>query len=153
MKIRALWVGKTRNAPLGKAIGDLSSRISHLAPFQIDELRDVRNADDRKRTDQESRRLLQAIRPSDFVIALDTKGKAYTSNGLARFIEKHMTENPKDLVFLIGGPAGLSPEVLDRADLKWSLSTLTFSHDLARTMVMEQIYRALSIIKNLPYAR
>lgn len=153
MKIRVVWVGKTKNASLAEVSNDMASRIRHLSGFEISELKETRISDDKKRIEAEGEKILGGIDRSDYVIALDTEGRAHSSEAIATFIGKHLAENPRDLVFVVGGPAGLSNGVRKRANLVWSLSKLTFSHDLARTVLMEQLYRALAIIKNLPYAR
>jgi 23S rRNA (pseudouridine1915-N3)-methyltransferase len=153
MKVRVVWVGKTRNAGLAAVCEDMASRIGHLTPFDLTELKESRVSDDRKRIDTEGRRILQNLAPSDLLVALDAGGRTFSSEALARFIGRHRSENPRDLVFVVGGPAGFSGAVRERADLVWSLSTLTFTHDLARAVLMEQIYRALSILHHLPYAR
>jgi 23S rRNA (pseudouridine1915-N3)-methyltransferase len=108
---------------------------------------------DRERIAAESDRIAARIAPTDFVVALDERGQGKTSAWIGSLIEKHMQEGARDLVFVVGGPAGLSDAIRKRADLAWSLSNLTLSHDLARTVLLEQIYRALALIRNLPYAR
>ena len=153
MKIRVIWVGKTRNASLSAVCKDMAGRIGHLAGFEIAELKELKAANDRQRIEAEGEKILDRIDRSDYLIALDSGGRSYSSSGFAEFISRHMTESPRDLVFAVGGPAGLSEAVTRRANLIWSFSKLTFSHDLARAILMEQIYRALSIVNNLPYAR
>jgi 23S rRNA (pseudouridine1915-N3)-methyltransferase len=153
MKIRVVWVGRTRNKSLAAVSNDLAGRIQHMIGFEIVELRESRIPDDRKRIEAEGSKILDSLSGADFVIALEAGGRTFTSPGFATFISRHMSENPRDLVFVVGGPAGLSDAIRTRADMEVSLSTLTVSHDLARTMLIEQLYRALSIIRNLPYAR
>jgi 23S rRNA (pseudouridine1915-N3)-methyltransferase len=153
MKIRVVWVGKTKNASLRAVCDDMSARIHHLTAFDISEQKEIRTSDDRKRIESEGERILGRIEGSDYVVALDTAGRSHSSETIATFIGKHMVENPRDLVFVVGGPAGLSGAVRKRSNLTWSLSTLTFSHDLARTILMEQLYRALATINNLPYVK
>jgi 23S rRNA (pseudouridine1915-N3)-methyltransferase len=84
---------------------------------------------------------------------LDPKGKSWTSEQLAKFVQQHMTSDPRRMTFVIGDYAGLPDEVKKRADVLWSLSPLTFTHDLTRVLLLEQLYRALSIIHNLPYSK
>ena len=90
---------------------------------------------------------------SDRVVILDPKGKSWTSDQLAKFIQQHMTSDPRRLTFVIGDYAGLPADIKKRADVQWSLSSLTLTHELARVLLLEQLYRALSIIHNFPYAR
>ncbi|MFZ2508962.1 MAG: 23S rRNA (pseudouridine(1915)-N(3))-methyltransferase RlmH [Steroidobacteraceae bacterium] len=100
----------------------------------------------------EGRRMQAAIGPRDYVVALDLNGRAMSTAELARWLERRLTDG-RDLAFLIGGPDGLAPELLQRADMKWSLSPLTWPHGLARVMVAEQLYRAHSILHGHPYHR
>ena len=86
-------------------------------------------------------------------MVLDPKGKSWTSEQLASFVEQHMTSDPRRLTFVIGDYEGVPDEVKNRADVQWSLSPLTFTHDLTRVLLLEQIYRALTIIRNIPYSR
>ncbi len=153
MKLKVLWLGKTKNSRLASVCKEFAARSDHFVGTEITELKEPRVNDERKRIELEAERLLSAIDPSAFVVALDPLGRSLTSHAFARFLEKHMTENPRDLIFVVGGHAGLSDLVKQRANLCWSLSDLTYSHDLARAVLLEQIYRALTIIRNLPYAR
>lgn len=153
MKVRVVWVGKTKNAGLAAASRDLAGRIGHLTAFEITELRQVRDPDDRKRTRLEGERILAALGEKEIVVVLDAGGREMSSEQFARFLGQHQREDPRGLAFVVGGPAGLSEPVRKRASHTWSLSRLTFSHDLARTVLLEQIYRGFSILHNLPYAR
>ena len=153
MKLRILWLGKTRNSNLASVCKDFASRSGHFVGTEITELREPRVKAERKRVELEGERLLSAIDRSAFVVALDPLGHSYTSEEFAGFLEKQMTENPRDLIFVVGGHAGLADSCKKRANLLWSVSPLTYSHDLARAVLLEQIYRALTIIRNLPYAR
>ena len=139
MKLRVVWVGKTKNPPLAKLCDDYISRIRHFLPLEI---ADVKQA-----------KLLAALDDSDRVVVLDPKGKSWTSDQLAKFIQQHMTSDPRRLTFVIGDYAGLPPDVKKRADVQWSLSPLTFTHDMTRLLLLEQIYRALAIIHNFPYSK
>jgi 23S rRNA (pseudouridine1915-N3)-methyltransferase len=98
------------------------------------------------------RRMLELIGPHDYVVALEVTGRAMTTVELARWLESRFAGG-RDLAFVIGGPDGIAPEVLERADFRWSLSPLTWPHGLARIMVAEQLYRAQSILKGHPYHR
>jgi 23S rRNA (pseudouridine1915-N3)-methyltransferase len=153
MKLRILWLGKTKNAKLAAVFEELLTRSNHFVGTEITELKEPRVKEEKKRVQLEGERLLSVIDHSTFVVALDPLGRAYTSKEFSAFLEKHMTEDPRDLVFVVGGHAGLSESVKKRANLLWSLSSLTYSHDLARAVLLEQIYRALTIIRNIPYAR
>jgi 23S rRNA (pseudouridine1915-N3)-methyltransferase len=135
MKLRVVWIGKTKDPSMAKLCSDYTARIKHFLPIEIAELKQAK------------------VDPSDRLVALDPRGKSWTSETFAKFLQQHMTSDPRRLTFIIGDYEGLSETVKERADVLWSLSPLTFTHDLTRVLLLEQIYRALTIIKNLPYAR
>jgi 23S rRNA (pseudouridine1915-N3)-methyltransferase len=135
MKLRVVWIGKTKDPSMAKLCSDYTARIKHFLPIEIVEVKQPK------------------FEPSDRLVALDPGGKSWTSEGFAKFLQQHMTSDPRRLTFIIGDYEGLSETVKGRADVLWSLSPLTFTHDLTRVLLLEQIYRALTIIKNLPYAR
>jgi 23S rRNA (pseudouridine1915-N3)-methyltransferase len=139
MKLRIVWVGKTKNPHITKLSTDYAARIKHFLPLEIAEVKE--------------QKILSSLDGPDRVVVLDPKGKSWTSEQLAKFLQQHMTSDPRRLTFVIGDFAGLAPEVKDRADVQWSLSPLTFTHELARVLLLEQLYRALSIIHNLPYSK
>jgi 23S rRNA (pseudouridine1915-N3)-methyltransferase len=139
MKLRVLWVGKTRNPPLAALCEDYAHRIRHFLPLEIAEVKETR--------------ILATINDSDRVLVLDPAGKAWTSGQFAQFLQRHMSTDPRRLTFVVGDYGGLPPEVKKRADVVWSLSPLTFTHEIARVLLLEQVYRALSIIHNFPYSK
>ena len=139
MKFRVVWVGKTKDPNAAKLCQDYAARVRHFLPLEI--------------VESKEEKILSLLGTSDRVVVLDPKGKAWTSEQFAKFIGQHMTADPRRLTFVIGDYAGLPAEVRKRADREWSLSPLTFTHELARVLLLEQIYRALSIIHNFPYAR
>jgi 23S rRNA (pseudouridine1915-N3)-methyltransferase len=147
VKIRVVWIGKTRDANLTRLIADYSTRIAHFLPVDIVELKDP------KRRDMEGGRILAALDASERVVILDPAGKSRNSEEFAALVARHMREDPRSLTFVIGGYSGLSLDVKKRADLTLSLSPLTFTHDLSRVLLLEQIYRALSIIHHHPYSK
>lgn len=148
MKLRVLWVGKTKNPQLAKLCADYASRIEHFLPLNIVEVKEPKGG-----MRAEAEKILAAVDGSDRVVVLDPKGKFWTSGQLAKFIQQHMTSDPRRLTFVIGGYEGLEDSVKDRSDVQWSLSPLTFTHDLTRVVLLEQLYRALSIIHNHPYSK
>jgi len=152
MKLRVLWIGKTRDSSLARLISEYESRINHFLPLEIVEVRDPR-LNESRRQEAEGEKLLNAIDSSDRVILLDSRGKTWTSDQFANFVARHMRDDPRRLTFVIGGFSGVSESVKKRADLTWSLSPLTFTHDLCRVLILEQIYRALAIIHKHPYAK
>ena len=139
MKLRVIWVGKTKNTPLAKLCDDYIGRIKHFLPLEILEVKEAK---------------LQGIVDfADRVIALDPSGKTCNSQEFAKFVQQHMTSDPRALTFVIGDYAGLPDNLKRRADRAWSLSPLTFTHDLTRVLLLEQVYRALTVIHNLPYSK
>ena len=148
MKLRVLWVGKTKNPQIAKLCAEYASRIEHFLPLNIVEVKEPEGG-----MRAEAEKIESALGDSDRVVVLDPKGKVWTSEQLAKFIQQHMTSDSRRLTFVIGGYEGLADSVRSRADVQWSLSPLTFTHDLTRVLLLEQLYRALSIIHNLPYSR
>ena len=139
MKLRVVWVGKTKNPQAARLCEDYAKRIKHFLPLEIAEVRE--------------QKILGSLDTSDRVVVLDPKGESWTSERFAKFIGHHMTADPRRLTFIIGDYGGLPADVKKRADLEWSLSPLTITHELARVFLLEQIYRALSIIHNFPYSK
>lgn len=154
MRITFFLIGKTDKEYLRLGMNLYQERISHYIPFQKKILPDVkRNV---KRTEIEHKNiegklLLKSIIPSDILILFDEQGKEYSSMKFAGFIQNFMISGMKHLVFAIGGPYGFSEDVMKRANFKVSLSKMTFPHQLVRLIILEQIYRAFSIIKGEPY--
>ena len=142
MKLRIVWVGRTKNPQMAKLCEDYVARIEHFLPLEITEVKDVKES-----------KFLAALDSADRVVVLDPKGKSWTSEAFAKFAQQHMTSDPRRLTFVIGDYAGLPLAVKKRADVEWSFSPLTFTHDLTRVLLLEQIYRALSIIHNFPYSK
>ena len=148
MTLRVVWVGKTKNSQLANLCTDYISRIKHFLPLNIAEVKEPKAG-----TNAEAEKILAALDASDRVVVLDPKGQSWSSDQLAAFVQKHMNSDSRRLTFIIGGPEGLSDKVKKRAEIQWSLSPLTFTHDLTRLILLEQLYRALTMIRNLPYSR
>jgi 23S rRNA (pseudouridine1915-N3)-methyltransferase len=153
MKLRLIWLGKTRDPHLAALSKDFAARIEHSLPIEITELKDVKSGDGERRLQDEASRILGALDSSDRVILLDAGGAMWSSSQLADFLGKHMNEEQRRLTFVIGGFGGTAESVRKRADRKWSLSPLTFTHDMTRVLVLEQLYRALAILNNHPYSK
>jgi 23S rRNA (pseudouridine1915-N3)-methyltransferase len=139
MKLRVVWVGKTKNLNLAKLCDDYIARIRHFLPVEITEVKEPK--------------LPTVLDASDRVIVLDPAGKSWTSDQFKKFLEQHLSTDPRRLTFVIGDYAGLPASIKKQSDVEWSLSPLTFTHELARVLLLEQLYRALSTIRNFPYAR
>ena len=154
MKITLLTVGKTDRDWVKQGLDLYISRLKHYIPFtltEIPELKNVSSLSESQIKTKEGELILKLLRPSDDVILLDEKGKQYTSMEFSRLIQDKMTYSGRDIVFVIGGAYGFAPEVYDRASSKISLSKMTFSHQMVRTIFVEQIYRAFTIMKGEPY--
>jgi 23S rRNA (pseudouridine1915-N3)-methyltransferase len=154
MKIILLAIGKTVDKQLAAAIERYVDRISHYAPFEFKILPDVKNVrggnPDRQK-ELEGAQFLSQIQPGDHVVLLDERGKELTSRQFSENVEKYMLTLQRNLIFVIGGAYGFSPDVYARADSKLSLSRMTFSHEMVRLFFTEQIYRAFTIIRGEPY--
>ena len=155
MKIRLLAAGTRLPGWVDAACADYARRFGSDLRFELVEIplaeRGAR-ADLARATAREGEKMLGLIRAGDFVVALEVGGKPMSTGQLALWLEARRREG-QDLVFLIGGPDGLAPGCLERADLRLSLSALTFPHGLARVMLIEQLYRACSVNKGHPYHR
>lgn len=152
MKLVFLMVGKTNEKYFNDAILEYEKRIKRFIPFEIITIPDskgIKSADVLKETEGEL--ILKQVKSDDFLILLDEKGKSFSSIKFASYVEKLLSRSDKRIIFAIGGAYGFSNGVYDRADDKISLSEMTFSHQLVRVVFTEQLYRAFTIINNLPY--
>lgn len=153
MKLRVVWIGKTRSRELSALIDDFLERLRRFVPAEITEIRDPRTGNDKRQLAAEEERLLAALDSDDRVVVLDAGGQAWSSQQLAQFVGKHLGSDPRRLTFVIGGYGGTTEKVKARAERKWSLSPLTFTHEMTRLIVVEQLYRAMCILKNHPYSK
>jgi 23S rRNA (pseudouridine1915-N3)-methyltransferase len=154
MKIQILFTGKTRFPFIREGIEEYRKRLIHYADFQIKNLPDLKNTGswpEKKIKSVEGRNLLKAIDPRDYLILLDEGGKQMDSLAFAGFLEKQAYGSSRTLLFVIGGAYGFSEEAYQRADMKMSLSKMTFSHQLVRLIFLEQLYRAFTIVRGEPY--
>ena len=149
-----LTVGKTDVRWVREGLDLYVSRLGHYVPFQLTEIPELKNASALSQDqvkEKEGDLVLAALKPSDEVILLDEHGKEYRSLEFAAFLEGRMARSGRDLVFVIGGAYGFAKKVYDRADSKLSLSKMTFSHQMVRTIFAEQLYRAFTILRGEPY--
>lgn len=154
MKIELMAVGRTQSGYLAEGIKMYYSRIEHYIPFSMTLLPDIKatkSLSEQQQKEREGQQMLASFSPSDTVILLDERGKELTSREFSGFIDKKMSSGLKRLVFVIGGPYGFSDAVYARADGKISLSRMTFSHEMVRLFFVEQIYRAMTIMRGEPY--
>jgi 23S rRNA (pseudouridine1915-N3)-methyltransferase len=152
MRLQIIWPGKTKDARLKALIDDYSDRLSHFVRCEVVELREESRSD-RAGIDRESARISDALRSGAVKVVLDPAGVEWTSPELANEVRKWENSGIKEVAFIIGGPRGLSEEVCARADKRWSLSRLTLTHEMARVLLFEQLYRAYTIVHNLPYQK
>lgn len=154
MKIVLLQTGKTNERYLNDGIDLFSERLQKYTAFDIftlPEIRNTRNMPVGEQKEREGGKILQFLKSDDYVVALDEKGRELTTIELSQKVEKIFMLNKKRIVFIIGGPYGFSEKVFIRADLRLSLSKLTFSHQVVRLLFMEQLYRVFTVIKGEPY--
>ncbi|MBO7379568.1 MAG: 23S rRNA (pseudouridine(1915)-N(3))-methyltransferase RlmH [Bacteroidales bacterium] len=149
-----MFTGRTTGRLFQEAIADYADRLTHYLPFSIEELPDLKNArnlSEEQQKEREADMLFEKLQPGDVLVLLDERGREFTSREFSQFIEQKMHTVPKRLVFLIGGPYGFAPRVYEAAQQKISLSKMTFSHQMVRLFLVEQIYRACTIMHGEPY--
>ncbi len=153
MKIQLILTGKTTDARIASLIDEYRERLRHYVPFELVVIPDLKNA--KSLTEEqvkaaEGEAILSRLTPAMEVILLDEHGREFRSVEYAGWLQKKMGSG-RDLTLVIGGPYGFSPAVYQRADGKLSLSQMTFSHQMIRIMAIEQIYRAMTILRGEPY--
>ena len=154
MKIILLTVGKTTNSHLIKLQEEYQNRLKFYIPFEsivIPELKNTKNLSISEQIEKEADLIFKQFENNDEIILLDDKGKQYTSVGFSEFISKKILASYKRMIFVVGGPYGFSERVYQKAKAKVSLSTMTFSHQMIRLIFVEQLYRAMTILKGEPY--
>lgn len=154
MNIKLLAIGKTDNKALQTLIDDYTKRLSFYVKFDLEiiaDIKNVKNLSEKQQKEKEGELILSKIGSTDHLILLDENGKTFSSVGFADELQKKMNAGIKTLVFVIGGPYGFSEEVYKKANGKISLSAMTFSHQMVRLFIIEQIYRGFTILKNEPY--
>ena len=155
MRVRLIAVGSRMPKWVREAYEDYITRLAlglKVTLVEIEPGQRTAGRPPQKAMGAEGQKLLAALRKDDYVVALDERGAEMTTRELAAWLGNRM-QSGRDLAFLVGGPDGFVPEVLARADLKWSLSRLTFPHALVRVVLAEQLYRAHGVLANHPYHR
>lgn len=150
MKFRFVWIGKTRDKNWRALQEEYLRRLSHFVKCELTEIRDSAAHEG---PEIEGERILATLNPKTFAALLDVKGEPISSPNLAFEIEKWQNRGVKEVSFIIGGAHGFSRRVAERADISLSLSFLTFTHEMARVILLEQLYRAHTIIKGFPYQK
>lgn len=154
MKVSLLLVGKTVNKHFVELIDDYAQRVKHYIGFDITvipELKNTKSLSAEQQKQQEGELILKQLQPGDHVVLLDEHGKELRSVEFSKYMEQRMHTVSKRLVFIIGGSYGFSPEVYAKAIEKISLSKMTFSHQMVRLIFVEQLYRAMTIMRGEPY--
>jgi len=154
MKIKLLAIGKTDDKNLHMLIEAYQNRLRHYINFEIELIADIKNAKnltEAQQKEKEGELILKKLTATDVLILLDEKGIQFSSVAFSEYLQKKMNAGVKQLVLVIGGPYGFSDAVYQQAQGKISLSKMTFSHQMIRLFVVEQLYRAFTILKNEPY--
>lgn len=154
MKITFLQTGRTTDKRLLSLIDDYASRVSHYIPFEvvtIPELKNTKALSEAVQREREGDLILKQLRASDHVVLLDEAGREMRSVDFAAYIDRLQVQSLRRVVFIIGGPYGFSPAVYAAAREKVSLSQMTFSHQMVRLFFVEQLYRAMTILRGEPY--
>ena len=154
MKIKLLTIGKTDDKNLQALIRTYENRLKHYIKFELEVIPDIKNTknlSEKQQKEKEGDLILKKIVATDNLILLDEKGYEFRSVEFSRFLQKKMNGGIKQMELVIGGPYGFSEKIYQKASGKISLSKMTFSHQMIRLFVVEQIYRAFTILKNEPY--
>ena len=154
MKTHLILVKKTTDPHISALIDDYAGRLKHYLSFDITvvpELRKNKKMTEQQQKQLEGEQILRIVQPGDYVVLLDEHGRELRSVEFAQWMTDKMNTLPHRLVFIIGGPYGFSEEVYAAARQKLSLSRMTFSHQMVRLIFIEQLYRAMTIIRGEPY--
>lgn len=153
MKIKFLWIGKSKNNHFNKIFNEYTTRLHHYVKNEIVELRDIKISTKEKELHKkrEADLILSKFESSDYVILLDERGKHFTSVEYSKWIQHKMNISISSLVFVIAGAYGAHENLKQRADYQLALSQMTLTHDMARIFILEQTYRAFTIQRGEKY--
>lgn len=154
MEISLISIGKVSSTWIQEGISIFESRINKYIKFSLKVLPDIKNSKSLSKNDikaEEGRQIIENIQTSDLVVLMDERGKEFTSRELSEWFQKQMNTGRKRIVLIIGGPYGFSEEVYKRSDVKIALSKMTFTHEMAKLILVEQIYRSMTILRGEPY--
>jgi len=152
MKLRFIWPGKTKDEHLRALVGEYLKRLQRFVRCEVIETREVAGSNPAG-VQKESQRILDAIPANSLMVLLDVKGRESTSHQLADEVRGWENNSVKEVAIVIGGQDGFSSAVAERANHRWRLSRLTLTHEMARVLVLEQVYRAYTINRGLPYQK
>ena len=152
MRLKFIWPGKTKDERLRSLIDEYTKRLSRFTRCEVAEVKESR-VRDAPAVNKESLRILEAIGDSTLAVLLDLNGREWSSQELASQVQRWERNAVKEIAIVIGGPEGLSPEVQSRANVRWRLTPLTLTHEMARVLAVEQLYRAYAINRGLPYQK
>ena len=150
MKFRFVWIGKTKDKHWKALQEEYLKRLSHFVKCDVTDIKDSARHEG---PEIEGKRILDSLNPKSFAVLLDVTGKGVSSHQLSAEIERWQNAGHKEVTFMIGGFEGASKAIRERADLLLSLSFLTFTHEMARVVLLEQLYRGYSILKGFPYQK
>lgn len=153
MHLKIVWVGRTKSEPLRSLTNDYLHRLTKFVRCDVAEVRESAASSDEGIKEEEATRILNSLSQSAVVIVLDVEGQQWSSHELALQIEKWQNASEREIAFVIGGHLGIAPTVRQRAARVWSLSRLTFTHEMARVLLVEQLYRAYTITRGVPYQK
>lgn len=154
MNIKLLCVGKTDNKQLQALIDEYSKRLNFYIKFSVEIVPDIKNVkhlSEQEQKNKEGDLILSKLGNYDHLIILDENGKSFSSVGFSKYLQKKMNSGIKTLVFVVGGPYGFSEAIYKKAQGKITLSAMTFSHQMVRLFITEQLYRGYTILKGEPY--
>ena len=153
MRLRLIWTGKTRDVHLKALIDDYLQRLSHFAKCELSEFKESSGVTKRAGIDKDSQRISDGLHAGAVNVLLDPNGVQWTSEQLAEQLKRWQDGGTKEVGFIVGGPNGVSPDLAARVDRRWCLTSLTLTHEMARVVLVEQLYRAFTIIHGLPYQK
>jgi 23S rRNA (pseudouridine1915-N3)-methyltransferase len=154
MRIKVCWVGKTRSAPISSLMSDYLARLGHLTTIEVVEVPDLskrRSLRGESLLAAEGEEIERALSSENRRIVLDERGTQFSSPEFARWLEAAQVQGTKELAFILGSPEGLDPGLRERAHCRMSLGRMTWTHEMARVLLLEQVYRAFCILRNIPY--
>jgi 23S rRNA (pseudouridine1915-N3)-methyltransferase len=156
MQIKFIWIGKTKNPSIRILASNYLERISHMISCEVIEVRDLSKRKHLRGNNlvmAEGEELAKHLPAQGRLVALDETGRQFTSDDFARWLESQQNSGVRVISFLIGGPEGLSRMIHSRAHTILSMGKMTWTHEMCRVLLLEQVYRALCILRNIPYHR